>query len=127
MFVMSCSNIIVVTEGVIWRSRSEKDPKSLAVSTEEMTLRYRFTIQNSPGKWHRGSGAVSCHLVAMLQTLFHVFPAKPSQSGILECNSISDIIESTALMETFADSNNIAIMLPDLIHAAGRGNPRYKE
>ena len=69
-------------------------------------------------KWHRGSDAVSCHPMAMVQVILDVFPAKPSQSDIWESNNISDIIESTALMATFAGSNNVAIISSDLICAA---------
>ena len=42
-----------------------------------------------------------------------------------ESNNISDIIKSTALMATFAGSNNIAMISPDLIPAAGCGDPQY--
>ena len=65
--------------------------------------------------------------MTMLQALLNVFSAKLSQSDILESNNISDIIESTALMATFAGSNNIAMISPDLIRAAGHGNPEHKK
>ena len=86
-----------------------------------------LTIQHCPRKWHRGSDAVSHHPVAMMQTLLDVFPPKPSQLDILNSNNISDIIESTDLMATFAGSNNIAMILPDLICAAGHGNLQYEK
>ena len=48
-------------------------------------------------------------------------------SDIQESNNVSDMIKSIALMATFASSNNIAMISPDLIHAAGHGNPKYEE
>ena len=38
---------------------------------KEKTLAYKFTIENCPGKWHRGPDAVSrnpVHLISNLQT-----------------------------------------------------------
>ena len=93
----------------------------------EKTLRYRFTFQHCPEKWHRVPDAVSHHPVTIVQALLDEFPAKPSQVDILESNNISDITESTALMATFASSNNIAISSPDLIFAAGCGTPQYEK
>ena len=63
----------------------------------------------------------------MVQALLDVFPGKSSQSDILESNNISDITESTALMATFAGSNNITMISPDLIYAAGCGDPQYEK
>ena len=65
--------------------------------------------------------------MVMVQALLYVFPAKPSQSDILKSNNISDIKESTPLMATFAGSNNIAMISPDIIHTAGCGDPQYKK
>ena len=56
-----------------------------------------------------------------------MFPANPSQSDIQESNNISDIIKLTALIATFAGSNNIAMISLDLIRAAGHGNPQYEK
>ena len=63
----------------------------------------------------------------MVQALLNVFPANPSQSNIQESNNISDIIKSTALMATSVGSNNIAIISPDLIRAAGCSDPQYEK
>ena len=90
---------------------------------KEKTLRYRFTIQHCLGKWHRGPDAVFRRPVAMVQALLDVFPAKPTESDILESNNISDITESTALIAIFAGSNYIAMISPDLIRAVGRSDP----
>ena len=83
-----------------------------------------------PSSTAPGSGTVAhfpASLMAMVQTLLNVFPAKLSQSDIQESNNIRDIIKSTGLMTAFADSNNIAMISPDIIHAAGRGNPQYEK
>ena len=128
---MGSPNVIVVTDNeplkeLFGDCDLSKIQNPQLFQLKEKTLKYRFTMQHSPGKWHRGSDTVSHHTVAMVQTL-DVFPAKPSQSDILEANNISNITESTALMATFASSNNIAMISPDLIHAAGHGNPQYEK
>ena len=129
---MSSPNVTVVTnhkprKGLFGDQDLSKIRNSRLFRLKEKTLRYRFTIQYCPGKWHRVSNAVSCHPVAMVQTLFNVFPVKPSQSDIQESNNVSDIIESSALMATFAGSNNIAMISLDLICAAGHGDPQYEK
>ena len=94
---------------------------------KEKILRYRFTIQHCPGKWYRGPDAVSRHPLAVVPALLNVFPTKPSQSDILESNDISNITEPTALIATFADSSNIAMISLDLIRAAGHSDPQYEK
>ena len=132
MFIMGCINIIVITDhellkGLFGDRDLSKVQNPWLFQLKEKTLRYQFTIQYCPGKWHKGSNAVFRHPGAMLQDFLNVFPAKPSQSDILESNNISHIIESTALMATFTGSNNKAIISPDLFHATGCGNPLYKK
>ena len=50
---------------------------------KEKTLRYRFTLQHCPGKWHIASDAVFRNPVAILQAVLNVSPAKPSESDIV--------------------------------------------
>ena len=130
MFIMGCPNIIVVTgheqlKGLFGDRDLSKIQNPRLFRRKEKTLRYRFTIRHCPGKWHRGSDAVSRCPVTMVQALLNVFPPSPSQSDIQESNNISDEIKSTALIATFADSNNIAMISPDLIRAPGRDDPQY--
>ena len=63
----------------------------------------------------------------MVPALLDVFATKPSQSDILESNYVIDITESTGLIATFSGSNNLAMISPDLICAAGRGDPQYEK
>ena len=96
MFVMGSPNIILVKDhetlkGLFGDCDLSKIQNPQLFRLKEKTLRYRFTIQHCPGKWHRGPDAVSCHPVAMVQALLDVFPAKPSQSDILESNNIKDL------------------------------------
>ena len=132
MFVLGCPNIIVVTDheplkGLFgdWDLSKIQNPRLF--QPKEKSLRYRLTNQHYSGKWHRGSDAVSRYPVAIVQALLNVYPSKSSQLEIQEPKNKSDIIESTALMATFACSNNIALISPDLICATGRGDPQYEK
>ena len=132
MFVMGSPNIVVVTDheplkGLFSDRDLSKIQNPRLFRLKEKTLRYRFTIQHCPGKWHRGPDAVSRHPVAMVQALLDIFPAKPSQSDITESNNISDITESTALMATFTGNSNVAMISPDIIRAAGHSDPQYEK
>ena len=129
---MGSKNVIVVTDhellkGLFGDRDLSKSQNPWLFRLKENTLRYRFTIQHCPGKWHRSPDAVSRHPVAVVQALLNVFPTKTSQSDILESNYISNITESTALIATFADSTNIAMISPDQIHAAGCSDPEYEK
>ena len=81
IFVMGCPNLIVVTDheplkGLFGdRDLSEiLNPRIFRL--KEKTLRYRFTIQHCPRKWHKASDAVSRNPPAILQALLNGFPTK---------------------------------------------------
>jgi len=63
MFVLGCPNLIVVSDHrpllAILNDRSlEGIPNPRLFRLKERTLRYRFTIQHTAGKWHRGPDTI---------------------------------------------------------------------
>ena len=71
MFIIGSPNVIVVTDheplkGLFGDRDLSKIQNPRLFRLKEKTLRYRFTIQHCPGKWHRGPGAVSRHPVAVV-------------------------------------------------------------
>ena len=64
MFVLGCRDLIVSTDLKpllgIFRDRDLSSTSNDCISSlKEKTFRYQFSIQFCPGKWHRGSDAVS--------------------------------------------------------------------
>ena len=107
------------------RSQTTKRPRLFRL--KEKTLRYRFTIQHCPGKWHSASDAVSHNPATILQARLNVFPADPSRSDIIEFDEMDVWVKSTTLLATFGASNNIVLISPDIIHADGCSDLQYNK
>ena len=130
IFVMGCLNLIVVTDheplkGLFGDRDLSKIQNPRLFRLKGKTLRYRFTIQHCPGKWHRASDAVSRNPASVLKSLLDVLPAKPTQSDVTESDDMDDWIASTTTMATFGANSNTALTSPDLIRAAGHSDPQY--
>lgn len=119
MFVMSFPSIIVVTD--------HEPLKRLFGARYPSKIQNPWLFRLKEKKSYRGSDAISCNPVDMLQALLNVFPAQLSQSDIPESGDISNMVESTSLTATFGGSDNIAITLPDLICAAGYSDPQCRQ
>ena len=129
---MGCPNLIVVTDheplkGIFGDRDLSKIQNPRLFRLKEKTLRYRFTIQHCPGKWHRASDAVSRNPTSVLKSLLDVLPAKPTQSDVTESDDMDDWVASTTTMATFGANSNTALTSPDLIRAAGHSDPQYIE
>ena len=130
IFVMGCPNIIVVTDheplkGLFGDRDLSKIQNPRLFRLKEKTLRYRFTIQHCPGKWHRASDAVSRNPTSVLKSLLDVLPAKPTQSDVTESDDMDDWVASTTTMAIFGANSNTALTSPDLIRTAGHSDPQY--
>ena len=123
---MRCPNLIVVTDleplKGLFRDRDlSKISNPQLFRLKEKTLRYRFTIQHYPGKWHKASDAVSRNPPAILQAL-NGFPTEPSQLDIIESDNMDNWVKSTTLLSSFRASDNVALISPDTIRAAGHND-----
>ena len=92
-----------------------------------MTLRYRFTIQHWPGKWHKASDTVSRNPPAILQALLNEFLTEPSQLDIIESDDMDDWVKLTTLLSSFRASDTVALISPDAIRATGCNDLQYKK
>ena len=122
---MGCLNLIVVTDHEplkgLFRDRDlSKIPNPRLFRLKEKTLRYRFTIQHCPGKWHKASDAVSCNPPAILPALLNGFPTEPSQVDIIESDDMDDWVKSTTLLSSFRASDNVALISLSYDLPAGR-------
>ena len=70
---------------------------------------------------------VSRNPPAILQALLNGFPIEPSQLDIIESDDMDDWVKSTTLLSSFGASDNVALISPDAIRAAGRNNLQYKK
>ena len=78
-------------------------------------------------KWHKASNAVSRNPLAILQALLNGFPTEPSRLDIIESDDMDDWVKSTTLLSSFGVSDNVALISPDAIRAAGRSDLQYKK
>ena len=130
MFVMGCRDLMIIADHQplvsILGDRELADITNPRLSKlKEKTLRYRFSIQHNPRKWHRGSDAVSRGPVEQVRAFFECIREEPMLS---ECN-FCDEIEASILavtceaMSDFGDE--IGIITPDMIRATGKNNETY--
>ena len=83
MFVMGCNNLIVVTDhapllGIFWDRDLSKITNPRLFKLKGKTMLFRFSIQHCPGKWHRGSDALSRNVPSAARALFEVCAVQPS-------------------------------------------------
>ena len=130
MFIMGCPNLIVVTDhaplqGIFGDRDLSKITNTRLFKLKEKTLQYRFTIQHCPGRWHRGSDAMSRNIAAASKAIFDVCAVHPSP----EDNEMSREVEdhmAMAAMDAISDyGDDVGVISPDLIRAAGRGDEAY--
>ena len=132
IFVMSCPNLLVVTDhkplkGLFGDRDVSKISNPPLFRLKEKTLKYRFTIQHCPVKWHKASDAVSRNPPAILQALLNGFPTEPTQLDIIESDDMDDWVKSTIQLSSFGASDNVALISPDTIRTAGRNDLQYKK
>ena len=130
MFLLGCPDVIVVTDheplkGLFGDRDLSKIHNPRLFRLKEKTLRYCFTMQHCPGKWHRGSDAISRNPVVMAHAVLTVFPTKPSSDDIKESGDICAVVRSAARIPTSDFSDNTAAISPDHVRAAGRSDVQY--
>ena len=88
-------------------------------------MMYRFSIQHCPGRWHRGSDAMSRNVANAANTILEVLAVQPTADD----EEISLDIESSmkiASMEAINDyGDTVGIISTDMIRASGRGDAAY--
>ena len=87
---------------------------------KEKSLRYRFTMQHWPGKWHRASDAISRNPVTTVQSLLDTFPIEPSPIDTDELDETCAAVRLTALTSISQLDGYPAITSLDRICFAGQ-------
>ena len=92
---------------------------------KEKSLRYRFTMQHCPGKWHRAPDAISHNLVTTVQSLLDTFHIEPSPIDTDESDEICAATRLTALTSVSILDGHPAINSLDHIRFAGQKDAQY--
>ena len=130
LFIIGCPNVIVVTDhqpltGIFGDRDLGKINNPRLFRLKEKCLRYRFSIQHCPGKWHRGADAISRNPVATVESLISICPTNPSPKDIHLSNSRDVAMELAAIQAAVNIDNNTAVITPDHIRASGRNDKTY--
>ena len=130
MFVTGCPNLIVATDhapllGILGDRMLDKITNPRLFKLKEKTLMYRFTIQHCPGKWHRGSDAMSRNAIAAVKAIFEICCLRPSdRDQELSCEVETSYNQaSVEAISGYGDESGL--LSPDMVRAAGRGDAAY--
>ena len=130
MFVTDCPNLIITTDhrpllGILGDRDLSKITNPRLLKLKEKTMAYRFSIQHCPGKWHRGSDAMSRNISAATKAIFEVCAVHPT----IKEEEISVEVQSSfkaASIEAISDyGDHTGVISPDMIRASGRGDAAY--
>ena len=91
----------------------------------EKSLRYHFTMQHCPGKWHRAPNAIFHNPVTMVQSLLDTFPIETSPIDTDESDEICAATRLTTLTSISQLDCYPAITSLDRIHFAGQKDIQY--
>ena len=130
IFIMGCTNVIVVTDhqplmGIFGDRDLSKIQNPCLFKLKEKPLRYFFTIQHSPGKWYKGTDALSRNPVAKVEALLSPCPTQPSFKDILLSENINEAMELVSIEAITNSSNDVTTMWPDHIRASGWNDQSY--
>ena len=92
---------------------------------KEKCLRYSYTIQYCPGKWHKGADAVSCNPLATVVALISLCPTHPSSKDVHLSDNIDATTELANIQATMNTGDNNTTMTPDHIQALGWNDQSY--
>ena len=129
IFVMGSPNVIVVTDhqpltGILGDRDLSKVHNPRLFRLKEKCLRYSFSIQHCPGKWHKGPDTVSRNPVDTVEALINLCPTHPSSKDVHLSDKIDAAMEIATIQSTINADNNAA-MTPDHIRASGRDDEIY--
>ena len=130
IFVMGCLQMIVVTDHQpLIRIFGDRDLSKVhnpcLFRLKEKCLRYSFSIQHCPDKWHKGADAVSRNPVAMVEALLSLCPTHPSSKYVHLLDKIDAAIQAATILATTNACNKNTVKSLDHIRASGRSDNLY--
>ena len=123
LFILGCNNLVVCTDhqpltGILGDRDLAEVTNPRLLKLKQRTLRFRFSIQHTPGKWHRASDAISRNPVEEVRAIFEMLRENPSD---YELELIEDTEASVSAVITGALSgcqDDIGVMTIDTIREA---------
>ena len=130
MFVTGCPNLLVVTDhapllGILGDRELSKITNPRLFKLKEKTLMFRFSIQHCPGRWHRGSDAMSRNATSAMKAIFEVCCTQPVSEDHAWSSEIECCYAQAAAEAISGYGNGSDMLTPDMIRAAGRGDAAY--
>ena len=130
MFILGFPNVIVVTDheplkGHFGNRDLSKIHNPRLFRLKEKSMRYCFTMQHCPGKWHRALDAISCKPVTTVQSLLDTFHIEPFLIDTDESDEICAATRLTALKSLSQLHGYTAITSLDCIRFAGQKDTQY--
>lgn len=130
MFVMGCHNLTVVTDhapllGIFGDRDISKITNPRIFKLKEKTLLYRFTVQHCPGRWHRGSDAMSRNIPSAVKAIFEVCALTPSAGDEDVTNEVEAFVSAVSMEAIMDYGDDVGAISPDMVRAAGRGDDAY--
>ena len=130
MFILGCPNVIEVTDheplkGLFGDRDLSKIHNLRLFQLKEKSLKYCFTMQHCPGKWHRASDAIYRNPVTTVQSLLNTFPTEPSPTDTDESDEICAAMRLTALTSISQLDGYLDITSLDRIHFVGQKDTQY--
>ena len=125
MFTLGCNNLIILTDhhplvGIFGDKELSNINNPRIRNLKEKTLKYNFTIQYNPGKWHRSADACSRNPTKstnpheMENRICQIITNNPNESDKLKSNEIASFI-STSIINKLDTLNVITTTTCDLI------------
>ena len=113
MFTLGSENLIISTDhrpllGIFNNKELNSINNPRICNLKEKTLKFKFTIQYNPGKWHRGPDACSRNPTLPAPKICHILADNPTNIDISKLEYIETIIETNVQhhIESFNDTNN---------------------
>ena len=130
MFVMGCNNLIVVTDhapllGIFGDRDLSKITNPRLFKLKEKTMLFRFSIQHCPGKWHRGSDALSRNVPSAARALFEVCAVQPSTLDNEIASEVESCMQSAAAEAVSDYGDDVGVISLDMIKSSGREDEAY--
>lgn len=127
---MGCSDVIVMTDhqplmGIFGDRDISKIYNPHFLQLTEKSLRYFFTVQHCPAKWHKGADVIFCKTVAIVEDLLSIFSTHPFSKDIQVSDSIDAALELATHQEIMSYNDDKTATSPDQIHASGRNYKSY--
>ena len=135
MFVAGCDNLIVATDhqpllGILGDRNLADIANPRLFKIKQRTLRYRFSIQHTPGRWQRGADAMSRNPVsdsaaAIMHEVIKVVRAAPSSTDVTDSAAIQAEVHMAASEAVYMLQDDTESLSLTGIRNVGQQDPTY--